>query len=171
MMTFFAMINKIGKKSNRMKTIIMIDAITIDNIVLLVSTMSQIILIVKSTIDNAMIAHMFTKSCIFIVVHHCQFSKIEPYWYVVYNMTTYNGHHLFAYSSSPFSQWFAYSFDATIGDTEYTFANAEQYMMASKAHLFEDMVTFDEIMKTSDPKKMKALGRKISGFNQEVWDQ
>lgn len=90
---------------------------------------------------------------------------------MTYNMTTYKNHHLFAYSSSPFSQWFAHQFDAFIGDTEYTFANAEQYMMASKAHLFEDQSTFAKIMKTDDPKKMKALGRTITGFDQNVWDQ
>lgn len=48
---------------------------------------------------------------------------------------------------------------------------AEQYMMAFKADLFGDKETCKEIMACEDPKQIKALGRKVKGFDQVVWDQ
>ena len=48
---------------------------------------------------------------------------------------------------------------------------AEQYMMAEKARLFEDEEVREEIMNTSDPKMMKALGRKVRNFDPQVWDK
>lgn len=48
---------------------------------------------------------------------------------------------------------------------------AEQYMMAQKAYLFDDEEIEKEIMNTSDPKLMKALGRKVRHFDPEVWDK
>lgn len=47
----------------------------------------------------------------------------------------------------------------------------EQYMMAFKAKLFGDGETRKEIMACKDPKQIKALGRKVKGFDQVVWDQ
>ena len=41
----------------------------------------------------------------------------------------------------------------------------EQYMMAKKAELFEDNEILEEIMETTDPKKIKALGRKVKNFS------
>ena len=68
---------------------------------------------------------------------------------------------------SCFSQWqpSPFSVDA---DKYYC---AEQYMMAEKARLFEDEEVREEIMNTSDPKLMKALGRKVRNFNPEIWDK
>ena len=48
---------------------------------------------------------------------------------------------------------------------------AEQYMMAEKARLFGDEEVREEIMNTSDPKLMKALGRKVRNFDPQVWDK
>ena len=57
----------------------------------------------------------------------------------------------------------------------YTMADSylytEQYMMASKAQLFGDEEIRKEILKCSDPKQIKALGRKVRGFDQKVWDK
>jgi ribA/ribD-fused uncharacterized protein len=50
-----------------------------------------------------------------------------------------------------------------------TYQNAEQYMMAEKARLFGDEAVRRKILAESDPKKIKALGRKISGFDESVW--
>lgn len=50
------------------------------------------------------------------------------------------------------------------------FTSAEQYMMAQKAALFQDKKTFEMIMDTNDPRKCKALGRKVQGFNDKIWD-
>jgi ribA/ribD-fused uncharacterized protein len=64
-----------------------------------------------------------------------------------------------------FCQW-QYS-EFTSNQKVYTCA--EQYMMAEKARVFADGGIAKQIMKTSDPKKMKALGRKVKNFKNEVW--
>lgn len=72
-----------------------------------------------------------------------------------------------------FSQFYPSTFKGTILDDEkeYTFNCAEQYMMASKAKLFKDEITFEKIMKESEPRKIKSLGRKVKGFNEEKWNE
>lgn len=45
----------------------------------------------------------------------------------------------------------------------------EQYMMAEKARVFEDMSTWAKIMNASDPKEQKSLGRQVRGFNEQKW--
>lgn len=47
---------------------------------------------------------------------------------------------------------------------------AEQYMMAKKALLFNDLESYKEIMKEKEPKIQQDLGRKVKGFNKEIWD-
>ena len=64
------------------------------------------------------------------------------------------------------SQWYDCGFEVN-GVRYHT---AEQYMMASKALLFNDDVIFHEIMNASDPKSYKSLGRKIKGFDASIWD-
>jgi ribA/ribD-fused uncharacterized protein len=54
---------------------------------------------------------------------------------------------------------------------EYTFQNVEQAMMASKAALFGDYDSFRKILNQSDPKSVKALGRKVNNFNSAIWDK
>ena len=44
-------------------------------------------------------------------------------------------------------------------------------MMTQKACLLEDEEIAKEIMNTSDPKLMKALGRRVRNFDSEVWDK
>ena len=68
---------------------------------------------------------------------------------------------------SCFSQWQPSPFSVD-GDKYYC---AEQYMMAEKARLFGDEEVEEEIMNTSDPKLMKALGRKVRNFDPQVWDK
>ena len=65
-------------------------------------------------------------------------------------------------------QWYPSVFKDT---TEVVYCCAEQYMMAEKAKLFNDGATRQKILKTQDPKVIKALGRRVAGFKQEVWDQ
>jgi len=47
----------------------------------------------------------------------------------------------------------------------------EQYMMAQKAILFGDRMTYKRIMASNQPREIKALGREISGFDQSEWDK
>ena len=53
----------------------------------------------------------------------------------------------------------------------FKFANAEQAMMASKAHLFKDWGTLAKILQTTQPWAVKALGREVKGFVQEAWTE
>jgi len=53
----------------------------------------------------------------------------------------------------------------------FVFENVEQAMMAGKAMLTGDIQSFNKILTVSDPKRVKTLGRKVSNFNQELWDK
>ena len=66
-----------------------------------------------------------------------------------------------------FSQWWDCKF--TVDGIEYH--TAEQFMMAQKAVLFGDEAIRKEIMAAGHPKQFKDLGRKISHFDQKVWDE
>lgn len=48
-------------------------------------------------------------------------------------------------------------------------ANGEQYLMQAKAHLFGDETTRRLILETTDPRKIKALGRDVTPFADDVW--
>lgn len=65
-----------------------------------------------------------------------------------------------------FSQWGRFGF--TIDGIHYNCA--EQWMMASKARLFNDTDTLKQILKTDHPRDQKALGRKVKGFIKNEWD-
>ena len=66
----------------------------------------------------------------------------------------------------PFSQWAACAF--TIDGIEYSCA--EKYMMAAKASLFGDDEALAAIMESDSPREQKAWGRKVKGFNPDVWN-
>lgn len=88
---------------------------------------------------------------------------------------------------SPFSQWYPSLFKATsfiaasnseaaedllagvfpVGDQQYS--SAEQFMMYHKAMLFLDRTTAQQIMNTHDVREIKALGRQVKYFDEEVW--
>ena len=70
-------------------------------------------------------------------------------------------------SKACFSQWWDCKF--TADGVEYH--TAEQYMMAQKALLFGDKQTYGAIMSASHPHEFQKLGRKVSGFVQEKWDE
>lgn len=69
-------------------------------------------------------------------------------------------------TKSCFSQWYNCRF--SVDGVEYH--TAEQYMMSQKALLFGDTAVNAEIMQANHPKQFKDLGRKISGFNEKVWN-
>ena len=67
--------------------------------------------------------------------------------------------------ANPFSQWFPCSF-VVEGNT---FNCAEQFMMHGKALLFRDTVTAAKILAAAHPRQHKALGRKVTPFDDAVW--
>jgi len=46
----------------------------------------------------------------------------------------------------------------------------EQYMMYHKAIIFNDNDMADAIMKSGNPRNQKAMGRKVKGFDVDVWE-
>lgn len=44
-------------------------------------------------------------------------------------------------------------------------------MMYQKALLFKDTAIAEQILVASHPREVKELGRQVSGFNHEVWDE
>lgn len=64
-----------------------------------------------------------------------------------------------------YSQW--YKAPIMIDGVRYT--SNEQYMMAQKAQLFADDVSYHKIMATNDCAKQKFIGRHVVGFTVEKW--
>jgi ribA/ribD-fused uncharacterized protein len=50
-----------------------------------------------------------------------------------------------------------------------TYPTAEHYMMAEKARLFGDTASAEKILATTDPRRAKALGRRVAGFDEDTW--
>lgn len=95
------------------------------------------------------------------------FKSLDRRW----KMSTSDTHLYFV--GGPFSQWFRSPFqcklpiaaDAPMLD----FNCAEQYMMACKAALFADWDALDDVMKTDNPSEQKSIGRRVKGFDPELW--
>ena len=68
-------------------------------------------------------------------------------------------------TASCFSQW--YIAELIVDGQRYP--TAEHYMMAEKAALFGDQEIRAQILQATTPNAAKALGRKISGFNEQDW--
>lgn len=68
-------------------------------------------------------------------------------------------------SQTCLSQWYYIAFE--VDGVEY--CCAEQWMMAEKARIFGDMKTRAEILASTDARTIKALSRKVSGYNESVW--
>ena len=74
--------------------------------------------------------------------------------------------HLFFFTKiSPFSNHAPSTFK--VGKKVYT-CN-EQFIMESKALLFNDKHTANKIMKAIKPNAMKSLGSQVSGYDEKVW--
>ena len=65
------------------------------------------------------------------------------------------------------SQWWPCKFKSD--NIEYN--SAEQYMMAEKAKLFNDMNAYQLILQKEHPGDIKKLGRQIKNFNEEIWNK
>ncbi len=66
-----------------------------------------------------------------------------------------------------YSQWFPCEF--TIFNLRYNCA--EQFMMAQKAIMFNDIESFNKIMIATNPYDQKSIGRNVKGFNKEQWEE
>jgi hypothetical protein len=80
----------------------------------------------------------------------------------------------------PLSQWWPSEFvtQSTVASmvgrtdgTTFKYANCEQYMMHNKAMIMGDFETSVKILAEKSPKIVKELGRKVRGFDQEMWDR
>jgi len=67
---------------------------------------------------------------------------------------------------SCFSQWFARG----LMKDGITYKTAEHFMMAEKARLFNDKNIEKFIIESKNPGEAKSLGRKVSGFDQGIWE-
>jgi ribA/ribD-fused uncharacterized protein len=70
-------------------------------------------------------------------------------------------------TKSCFSQWWMASFE----NDGKLYLTAEHFMMARKAALFGDTEIEEQILVTKSPKDVKALGRKINNFNNDIWNE
>jgi len=66
-----------------------------------------------------------------------------------------------------FSQWYPSKF--IIEGVEYNCC--EQYMMAQKALLFDDIESHKMIMYSESPNEQKGFGRRVKGFEKEKWEK
>ena len=64
------------------------------------------------------------------------------------------------------SQWQECSFEVD----GMRYSSAEQFMMAEKARTFGDVETLEKILAAKLPRKIKALGREVKGFDGKKWD-
>ncbi len=69
-------------------------------------------------------------------------------------------------TQSCLSQWYDCKFEID----GILYSSAEQYMMAQKALLFEDVESYRQILKSKHPKDYKALGRRVTNFNGSKWN-
>lgn len=70
-------------------------------------------------------------------------------------------------TKSCLSQWWLCRFKHE--GVEYN--STEQWMMAEKARIFSDTECLGQILKSKDIKAIKEIGRRISLFDEDVWDQ
>ena len=54
---------------------------------------------------------------------------------------------------------------------DFCYLSVEQYLMAQKAKLFHDAENYTAILKSNSPKECKALGRKVTPFDSDLWDK
>lgn len=65
------------------------------------------------------------------------------------------------------SQWYPAAFE--LDSVKYE--TAEHFMMAQKALLFDNKEIFEKIIADPNPARVKALGREVTGFDEDKWAQ
>lgn len=66
-----------------------------------------------------------------------------------------------------FSQWFESPFSIN----GYSYKTSEHWMMAQKAHLFDNHEIAERIIASKKPAEAKDLGRQVLNFDQDIWLQ
>lgn len=66
-----------------------------------------------------------------------------------------------------FSNWYPCRFE----EEGIVYSSSEQYMMAKKALLCNDLEIYEQIMHTDSPSLCKRLGRKVKNFDPDKWNQ
>ena len=67
--------------------------------------------------------------------------------------------------ASPFSNWYPVHFTCA----GITYNCGEQLMMHRKALAFGDLAIAARILQESDPARLKALGRQVRGYQDDIW--
>jgi len=80
---------------------------------------------------------------------------------------TFNQYEFFYGYNHPLSQW--YYADFTIN--EICFNCCEQWMMYSKARLFQDYTKAEEILKEPKANLQRKLGRQVRYYKQDMWEK
>ena len=68
--------------------------------------------------------------------------------------------------SGPFSNWHPAPFKVN----SILYNCSEQFMMAEKARMFDDIETLKRIMNAIDPSDQKRYGRQVKNFDKDKWD-
>jgi len=76
--------------------------------------------------------------------------------------------HVFFWNSI-YSQW--YTTSNQFEEDGVVYSNAEKYMMCKKSEVFGATDILEQMLATDNPRLIKQLGRQISNFSDEVWDQ
>jgi ribA/ribD-fused uncharacterized protein len=74
---------------------------------------------------------------------------------------------LFWRTAEIYSNWHPAGFE----ENGICFANTEQYMMWCKAKLFSNHGLAATMLTVSGPKKLKELGRQVTGYQEAVWER
>lgn len=80
-------------------------------------------------------------------------------------MRTVNNLTLFFSEHDEFSNWYRSDFEVK----GMRFMCMEQFMMFCKAKLFGDEEIAKQIMQATHPRDHKSLGRKVSGYDEDIW--
>jgi ribA/ribD-fused uncharacterized protein len=85
-------------------------------------------------------------------------------------MTTNKPTYQFFYNQRGHNGCFSNFYPANFTENNIEFNCSEQYMMYKKACLFKDEFNANRILESKNPKDIKALGRKVKGFDQKIWE-
>lgn len=56
-------------------------------------------------------------------------------------------------------------------DDKYSYNSSECYFMAKKAEYFNDQESLIKILNLKKPQEQKQVGKKVKGFNKELWEE